>query len=119
MNEAPARRRWRRRRAQRRSLEQQLARVSTQIEGTDQYQSSLQRVLALGDEFQRGLDGPQRERWLALEDALLEHTERLNRAYFEAGVSIGQGSHSERRGSNARLDAVLTLARLLIELARR
>jgi hypothetical protein len=132
MNEAHAHRRRRRRRVKRRTLERRLARATEQIEHSEPYQASLRRVVELGHEFQRGLTEPQRAHWLHLEDALLEHTQHLQRAYFEAGVQVGEGSRDEpiedcsssfprrgRRRFDTRSDALSMLGRLLIELARR
>jgi hypothetical protein len=136
MNEPNAHRRWRRRRGMRRSLERRLAHVAAQIEHSEPHQASLRRVLELGDDFQRTLSEPQRASWLALEDALLEHGERSQRAYFLAGVEVGQrallqrgkGSRGpfrrpeESRRPEERSEALSMLAQLiveLIELARR
>ena len=127
MNEPNAHRRWRRRRGARRTLEQKLARVAVEIEHSEPYQASLRQVLALGDEFQRSLSEPQRASWLALEDALLEHSERSHRAYFLAGVEVGESALARRRkgarGSRCRpeerSEALSMLAQLIVELARR
>jgi hypothetical protein len=139
MNEAHAHRRWRRRRSKRRTFEQRLARVAEQVEHSEQYQASLRRVMELGRDFQSMLTEPQRAHWLDLEDALLEHTERVQRAYFEAGIEVGmrsrddtiegpsqyrdsQGRDSQGRdsqGRDARADALSMLARLIVALARR
>src|SRR6187549_702411 len=127
MNEPNAPRRWRRRRSTRRAFEQRLARVAAQIERSAPYQASLQQVLKLGDEFQRTLSEPQRASWLALEDALLEHTERSHRAYYLAGIEVGERALA-RRGKGARrsvprpderCEALSMLARLIVELVRR
>lgn len=122
MNEAHAHRRWRRR-SKRRTLERRLARAAAQIEHSEPYQTSLRRVLELEQSFQRELSAPQRESWLALEDALLEHTERSQRAYFEAGLALGRRDREHdkapQRGRDARLDAFSVLARLIVDLARR
>lgn len=120
VNEAPAQRRLRRRRARRRMIEQRLSRVAAQIEQIDELKSSLRRLAELGDDFQRGLDAPQRARWLVLEDALLEHASRLHRAYFEAGVKFGRGAcRSNGEAPLEQADAVATLAQLIVKLVRR
>jgi hypothetical protein len=123
MNEAAGHPRLRRRRAKRRAIEQRLSRVSLQIEHGPECKASLQRVAELEEVFQRGLGAPQRERWLALEDALLDHASLLYRAYFEAGVEYGQSSSSGRPKTPARdeldADAVAALARLIIKLVGR
>jgi hypothetical protein len=124
MNEAHAHRRWRRRRGNRRALEQRLADVAAQIEHSEPHQASLRRVLELGADFQSTLSEPQRARWLALEDALLDHAERSQRAYFLAGVEVGQRALPRRGGkaapyrSDDRLDALSMLARLVLHLSR-
>jgi hypothetical protein len=131
MNEPNAHRRWRRRRGKRRALEQRLAQVAVEIEHSEPYQASLRQVLKLGDDFQRTLSEPQRASWLALEDALLEHTERSHRAYFLAGVEVGQRAPSPGNGSRSsvsrgparrpdeRTETLSMLAELIVELARR
>lgn len=124
MNEARVRGRWRRRRSKSRTLERRLARVTEQIEHSEPYQASLRRVLELGDNFQRALSEPQRAGWLAFEEALFEHTERLHRAYFEAGVKVGRSARGEHAGGSlrprdSRVDEFSMLARLLVALARR
>jgi len=65
----------------------------------------LQVVLELGGELERVLEPAQRERWLALEDALLEHSSRLYRAYFRAGLKYGyqRPAHDASGGSSAGL----------------
>lgn len=127
MNEPNAHGRWRRRRGKRRAVEQQLARVAAQIERSEPYRASLGRVLKLGDDFQRTLSEPQRASWLALEDALLEHTERVQRAYFLAGVEVGKRPLAPRskstrgpvRRADERAELLSMLARLIVALARR
>jgi len=92
-----------RRRAQsrlgRRAVGRRLAVVASRLEQTVDYQSSLRRVLEADEEFQRTLDEAQRSRWLTLEDALLDHAWRSNRAFFRAGIEMGW------RESNARKPA--------------
>jgi hypothetical protein len=123
MNEAHAHRGWRRRRSNRRALEQRLARATAEIERSEQHQASLQHVLKLAGDFQRTLSEPQRARWLAFEEALLAHAERSQRAYFRAGVEVGkravvrQGTGSHDR--DVRVEALSLLARLMVQLARR
>jgi hypothetical protein len=125
MNEAHAHRRWRRRRGNRQALEQRLARVAAELEHSEQHQASLQQVLKLGADFQSTLSEPQRARWLALEDALLDHAERSQRAYFLAGVELGQRALAPRGGEarsqrrDERVDALSMLARLILHISRR
>jgi hypothetical protein len=119
MKEVRAPRRWRRR-----ALEQRMARVASQLEHSGQHQASLRQVLKLGADFQRTLSEPQRERWLAFEEALLEHTERAHRAYFRAGVEVGRRALPQPRPSSQlqpdeRADLLSLLAQLIIELTRR
>ena len=127
MKEPNAHHRWRGQRGTRRALERRLARVAAQIEQSEPYQASLRQVLKLSDELQRTLNEPQRASWLALEDALLEHTERSHRAYFLAGVEVGEsaraqrgrGAPGSRRRPDERSEALSMLAQLIVELARR
>jgi hypothetical protein len=78
------------RQAQRRALLRRLEHVTSQLERTPEYRQSLQSVLELGSQLQSVLDAAQREHWLALEEALFDHSARLHRAYFCAGVEYGQ-----------------------------
>jgi len=78
------------RHAQRRALLRRLEHVTSQLERTPEYRRSLQSVLELGSQLQGVLDAAQRERWLALEEALFDHSARLHRAYFCAGFEYGQ-----------------------------
>ena len=87
-----ARKRYARRlrHAQRRALLRRLAHVTAQLERTPEYRQSLQRLLDLGGQLKSVLDASQRERWLALEEALFDHSSHLQRAYFRAGVEYGR-----------------------------
>ena len=82
-----------RRRAQprlgRRAIGRRLSVVAARLERTVDYQSSLRRVLEADEEFQRTLDEVQRTSWRTLEDALLDHAWRSNRAFFRAGLEMG------------------------------
>lgn len=100
-----------------RRLRRQFARVTTRIERTPEYRQSLQRVLELSQELEAALDSAQRERWLALEEALLDHGVRLHRAYFHAGVEQGRRSV---RGTPGALEQelLLALARGITRLSR-
>jgi hypothetical protein len=107
--------------------------AAMRIERTSEYQLSLEHVLALGQRFQAQLAPAQKEQWLELEDALLEHTSRLNQAYFQAGAEFGRQSarlrsHSHRAIAHCRklaaergLDAeiISALAELIRKLAQR
>jgi hypothetical protein len=67
------------------------------------------------------LDASQRQSWLALEDALLEHTSQLNQAYFQAGMELGRRAGHSRRARDPRLSRGTDRARereLIGELAR-
>jgi hypothetical protein len=70
------------------------------LERTPEYRQSLQRLLDLGGQLQSVLDTSQRERWLALEEALFEHSSHLQRAYFRAGVEYGRSRAVEALVSN-------------------
>ncbi len=78
------------------------SRIAARIERTSGYRRSLQQVLELGQQFQGTLDVSQRQSWLALEDALLEHTSQLNQAYFQAGVELGRRDLGRRAGHSRR-----------------
>ena len=124
--------------ASRKAVLRQFARAAARIERSAEYRRSLQVVLELGGELERVLEPAQRERWLALEDALHEHSWRLYRAYFRAGLKYmcerpacagpsgrsagpggaGSGAGSERSGpervpSPAQLELLAAFARLL------
>jgi hypothetical protein len=107
------------RRPSRRAVARQFARASARIERSANYRHGLQLVLELAAELQRVLEPPQRERWLALEEALLEHSSRLYRAYFRAGLECRCSAHERsgagvvRLSSPARLELLAALARLL------
>lgn len=73
----------------RRAIGRRLSVVAARLERTVDYQSSLRRVLEADQEFQRTLSEVQRASWLALEDALLDHAWRSNRAFFRAGLEMG------------------------------
>jgi perilipin-4 len=90
----------------RRALRRQLARASARIENGSEYQRSLARLSELAAGFQRGLDTVQKSRWLTLEEAMLEHTARLNRAYFYAGAQAGARDARVRSSSHQRSPAV-------------
>ncbi|HWO10548.1 MAG TPA: hypothetical protein VNN80_13745, partial [Polyangiaceae bacterium] len=76
-------------RSYRRAQRGALARAVVEVEGSAEYRRSLAELHQLASRFQRGLDGAQREVWLALEEALLAHAERLNRTYHRAGFRRG------------------------------
>jgi hypothetical protein len=81
-----------------RRFDHRLSQIAARIERTREYRRSLAQLLALGQQFQDTLDASQRQSWLALEDALLEHTSQLNQAYFQAGVELGRKAGHGRRG---------------------
>jgi hypothetical protein len=84
-----------------RASNRRLSRAAMRIERTSEYQLSLSRVLELGQRFQAQLQPSQQGQWLELEDALLEHTSRLNQAYFQAGTELGR-QQSRKRESRKR-----------------
>lgn len=73
----------------RRAVGRKLSVVAARLEQSAGYQSSLRRVLEADEAFQRTLDEAQRASWLNLEDALLDHSWRSNRAFFRAGLEMG------------------------------
>jgi hypothetical protein len=79
-----------RRRRSSRALNRHLASVTTRIERSHAYRRSLKQLLDLADALKEALGDAQRERWLALEEALLEHNSCLNEEYFLAGVELGR-----------------------------
>lgn len=79
-----------------RAVNRRFSQTAMRIERTSEYQLSLGHVLELGQRFQAQLDPAQKEQWLALEDALLEHSSRLNQAYFQAGAEFGRQQSGER-----------------------
>lgn len=89
------------RHVKRRALLRRLERVTAQLERTPEYRQSLQSVLDLGRQLQSVLDATQRERWLALEEALFDHSSRLHRAYFCAGVEYGTALAASVAGDEA------------------
>lgn len=116
-----------------RASSRRFTQATMRIERTSEYQRSLTQVLELGQRFQAQLEPFQREHWLALEDALLEHTTRLNQAYFQAGVELGKqssrlGSHSRRASAHRRdvatergrdAEVISALVELIRKLAQR
>ena len=89
--------------ASRRAVLRRFARASARIERSSEYRRSLQIVLELGGELERVLEPTQKERWLALEDALLEHSSRLYRAYFRAGLTYGRQLPACERSDDPRV----------------
>jgi hypothetical protein len=122
-----------------RASRRRLSGVTGRIERSAVYRHSLKQVLALVEEFQSSLDVQQRERWLTLEEALLEHVSQLNQQYFYAGVEHGRRTGKPRpadrsasspttrrshpradsRGRLAEADLIVALAQLIRELAER
>jgi hypothetical protein len=85
-----------------RRARRQLARAAARIERSGAYQRSLSELAELASTFRAELEPPQRERWLALEDAVLEHVAKLNRSYFYAGVAWGEASGRSPRSAEPR-----------------
>jgi hypothetical protein len=73
-----------------RALSRRFASVATRIERSQAYQRSLKQVLDLAETLKKALGDSQREHWLALEEALLEHNSCLNEEFFYAGVELGR-----------------------------
>jgi hypothetical protein len=124
------------RRARRRGLSRAVSRIERSVE----YRRSLSELHALASSFQRGLSRSQRERWLAVEEALLAHAERVSHVYYQAGFGDGaawhartmqrpaplESSHEPGRGARAstrragaRSGCLAALARCLLAMARR
>jgi hypothetical protein len=91
-----------RRRRGSRALSRHLASVATRIERSQAYRRSLQQVLELAETLKTALDAAQREHWLALEEALLEHNSCLNEEYFLAGVELGRSKGRRRAVAGSR-----------------
>jgi hypothetical protein len=115
----------------RRRLRRRLVQAAAQIEKSPEYQRSLAELAQLAASFQAELEPAQRSKWLALEDALLDHVAWLTRSYFHAGAAWGerygqstwQPARAIERGARrrSRVDAqvMVALARAMIRLARR
>jgi hypothetical protein len=133
------------RRARRRGLSSTVSRVERSAE----YRRSLSTLHELATRLQQGLDTPQREQWLVLEEAWLAHSERLSHVYYHAGFRCGvewnsrsraprdeaarpsrlpAGARSHRSSAigveaeaalGAGADCLAALARLLLAVARR
>jgi hypothetical protein len=84
-------------------MSRRLAGVTARIERSREYQHSLKQVLELVDQFQHALDSTQLQQWLALEEALLEHSASLNQQYFRAGVELGRRKHRRRAAALPRV----------------
>ena len=77
------------------------------LEQRQDYQRLLARLVRLGERFQRSLTAEQRQNWLALEDALLDHAWFLHGYYLKAGYELGKSaaqnaSRAQRRTSGER-----------------
>jgi hypothetical protein len=99
----------RRRRAARRSQKDWEA-LALEFEQNQDYQQLLARVLALSARFQASLSREQRQHWLELEEALLDHSWLLHGEYFRAGFELGRRSARNRRAPAelAEADPILT-----------
>jgi len=95
-----------------------LADAAARVENTPEYLSSLAALQRLVTGFRQELNEAQNSRWLAVEDALLEHAARVNEAYFWEGAAIG-GRGSLRAGRGHENAAIASLARLILWLATR
>ena len=99
--------------------------LADEFEQRQDYRERLAKVLTRSAEFQASLAESQLERWLALEEALLELSWWLHGAYFRAGFDLGQ--KTRRRASRgtraapqqAQAEFVLALTRLVRELGPR
>jgi hypothetical protein len=100
-------------------LRRQLARAAARIERRADHQRSLADMAELASSFQAELDPAQKDRWLALEDAMLEHVARLTRSYFYAGAAWGKRLARSRRTARLDREVIVGLAALIAKLARR
>jgi len=116
-----SRSRYARRRRARRELPDWES-LAQEFEQKRDYQQVLSHVLALSARFQASLDSQQRQQWLELEEALLEHSWLLHGEYFRAGYELGSsvGAHREpddplgtRRSQAALVHALTCLVRQL------
>jgi hypothetical protein len=107
-------------RGSRRARRRGLSRAVSQVERSAEYRRSIGELHALASSFRHALDGSQQERWLVLEEALLAHSERLNRAYYHAGFRNGvEWGTRSRPAAGLGEHARLLLSRLLFAFARR
>jgi len=60
------------------------------LEQSRDYQRLLARLVRLSERFQRSLSAEQRQSWLMLEDALLDHAWFLHGYYLQAGYQLGK-----------------------------
>jgi hypothetical protein len=101
-------------RAERRALARGFSQALVRIESAREQQQALRHVLDLAAKFQRGLDAAQRERWLLLEEALLDQQARLQRSHFRAGFECGRKYGAQRtqtplpRCSDGRVEVATT-----------
>lgn len=86
VNQGTRSRKLARRHAEQSASRRSLSRAAARIERTAEYRLSLDQVLEHHQRFQLELDARQKESWLALEDALLEHMAMLNHAYHREGA---------------------------------
>src|SRR5688572_21439969 len=84
--------------ASRSSRRRLLAAAAGRIENTPEYLGSLAALQRLVTSFRKELNEAQNRRWLAVEEALLEHAARVNEAYFWEGTAAG-GRESPRADS--------------------
>ena len=90
------------------------------MERSAEYRRSIGELHVLASSFRHALDHSQQERWLILEEALLAHSDRLNRAYYNAGFRNGvEWSARSRAAAGLGEHARRLLARLLLTVARR
>ena len=93
-------------RGSRRARRRGLSRTISRVERSAEWRNSLSELHALATSFRQGLDAAQLEQWLVLEEALLAHSERSSRAYYDAGFRCGvewrarsRASRGEAKGS--------------------
>lgn len=116
----------------RRRLGRELARATARLERSPVWRRSLHELAELASAFAADLDGAQKARWLELEEQLLEHSRRLNVAFFTHGFRRGarwgealakartRAATGETEAPHADAEAALVaLAELVAKLARR
>jgi hypothetical protein len=94
-------------------LRRLLAAAAARIERTREHRRSEQALHQLVAGFRAELTEAQNARWLAVEEALLEHAARVNEAYFWEGTraSMRLGARHERAAIAGLADIVSWLAR--------
>ncbi len=64
--------------------------IRLRLENDAAYRALWKRILQLSEKLGRSLDGELLETWLAIEEALHEHSARLSEEHYNHGVEDGQ-----------------------------